>query len=55
MVADFALQYRAEVFVYSSAMQPNPDPERTVEYSRVMKKHIEDHCRDLGAQGLNWM
>jgi hypothetical protein len=55
MLADLALEVKCPVFVYSSALQPTPKPDYAPEYSRVSKKAIESHCRQLGELGLNWM
>jgi hypothetical protein len=55
MLADLALEVKCPVFVYSSALQPTPKPDYAPEYSRISKKAIESHCRQLGELGLNWM
>jgi len=55
MLADLALEFKVQAFVYSSALQPAADATQTPEYSRLSKKEIENHCKDLTQQGLNWM
>lgn len=54
MLADLALEFGVQSFVYSSALQPDPDDDSKVEYSRISKRAIEQHCKALTEKGLNW-
>ncbi|KAK1755480.1 NAD(P)-binding protein [Echria macrotheca] len=54
MLADLGLEFHVQVFIYSSALQPDPG-DQTVEYSRLMKRDVEKHCKTLGERGLNWV
>jgi len=55
MLADLALEFNVQAFVYSSTLQPTPEPHHTPEYSRLSKQAIERHCKSLTEKGLNWM
>lgn len=54
MLADLALRYGVECFLYSSATRAGPKYEDLCERSQMAKSRIERHCRDLGDQGLPW-
>lgn len=55
MLADLALEFKVQAFIYSSALQPDPKPGQTPEYSRISKRKIENYCKSLTEKGLNWM
>ncbi|KAK4444228.1 NAD(P)-binding protein [Podospora aff. communis PSN243] len=54
MLANLALEFGVEAFVYSSALQPAADEAETPEYSRLSKQAIERHCKSLTEKGLKW-
>jgi hypothetical protein len=54
MLANLALEFGVEAFVYSSALQPAADKAETPEYSRLCKQAIEKHCKSLTEKGLKW-
>jgi nucleoside-diphosphate-sugar epimerase len=57
VLADMALEYGVEVYVYSSAMRAGPKWEDKLDLkpSGKAKRDIEEHCRALGKRGLKWM
>ena len=57
MIADLALQYGVEAFVYSSAMRAGPKFEGMLEgkLSAIAKRNVEIYCRELGERGLPWV
>lgn len=57
MLANIALEYRVEVYVYSSAMRAGPKYEDKLDLkpSAKAKRNIEEHCVALGEKGLRWM
>ncbi|KAK0647108.1 hypothetical protein B0T16DRAFT_329164 [Cercophora newfieldiana] len=55
MLADLALDFNVEAFVYSSALQPSADTSVTPEHSRLSKQAIEKHIKSLTEKGLNWI
>ncbi|KAK3339817.1 hypothetical protein B0T25DRAFT_574706 [Lasiosphaeria hispida] len=55
MLADLALEFKVEAFIYSSALQPVPGNDDTVEFSRLSKLAVENHCKKLGKEGLSWI
>lgn len=55
MLADVALEYKVEVFVYSSAMRAGPKHEDRLVASKKAKRNVEEHCKALGERGLRWM
>lgn len=55
LLADLALEFKVEVFVYSSAIQVGPSEDDHLDNSHRAKPKIEDYCKDLGSKGLNWM
>ena len=57
LLADMALEYEVEVYVYSSAMRAGPKWEDQLDLkpSGKAKRDIEEHCKTLGEKGLKWM
>jgi nucleoside-diphosphate-sugar epimerase len=57
MLADIALEYGVDVYVYSSAMRAGPKWEDKLDLkpSGKAKRNIEEHCKALGDRGLRWM
>ncbi|KAK0704384.1 hypothetical protein B0H67DRAFT_648827 [Lasiosphaeris hirsuta] len=55
MLADLALEFKVQAFIYSSALQPVPGNDDTVEFSRLSKLAVENHCKKLGKEGLHWI
>ena len=57
LLADMALEYGVEAYVYSSAMRAGPKWEEKLDLkpSGKAKRNIEGHCRVLGERGLKWM
>ena len=57
MLADIALKYGVQVYVYSSAMRAGPKWEDKLDLkpSGKAKRNVEEHCRELGEKGLRWM
>ncbi|KAJ0122043.1 hypothetical protein J7T55_002554 [Diaporthe amygdali] len=55
LLADLALEFRVEVFVYSSAIQVGPTEDDHLDNSHRAKPQIEDYCKELGSQGMNWI
>jgi uncharacterized protein YbjT (DUF2867 family) len=54
LLADLALRYGVEVFVYSSAARPGPKYEPQLTLSQAAKRDVEVYCKELGQKGLNW-
>jgi uncharacterized protein YbjT (DUF2867 family) len=54
LLADLALQYGVELFVYSSAARYGPKYEPQLTLSSAAKRNVEIYCKELGAKGLNW-
>jgi nucleoside-diphosphate-sugar epimerase len=56
MLADIALEYGVESYVYSSAMRAGPKYEDQLDWkpSGKAKSKIERHCMELGEKGLRW-
>lgn len=54
LLADLALQYSVEVFVYSSSARSGPKYEPQLTLSQAAKREVEGYCRELGEKGLNW-
>lgn len=55
MLADLALEFNVQAFIYSSAMRAGPKYEHELKLSGQAKANIEEHCIELGNRGLNWM
>lgn len=55
LLADLALEFRVQAFVYSSTIQPGPTSEPDRDHSHRAKWDIEVYCQGLGAKGLNWI
>lgn len=53
-MADIALQFGVQAFIYSSAMRLGEKYERDLKYSAKAKAKIEEHCMLLGEKGLPW-
>src|SRR5205085_10203387 len=51
MLADLALKYGVECFIYSSAVRGGPKYEDLCKKSALAKSRVERHCRDLGDKG----
>lgn len=54
LLADLALEFGVEAFVYSSA-NGAPGGEEKLEFSKKAKWEIEQHCMRLGGKGLPWV
>ncbi|PVH83823.1 NAD(P)-binding protein [Cadophora sp. DSE1049] len=54
MLADLALEYGVECFVYSSAMRSGPKYEDVMRLSGRAKGNVERYCGVLGERGLGW-
>lgn len=54
MIADLALEYKVEAFIYSSAMRGGPKYEDQLKLSGRAKANVEKHCMELGEKGLLW-
>ncbi|KAK0100781.1 hypothetical protein ONS95_007230 [Cadophora gregata] len=54
LLADLALEYGVQCFVYSSAMRSGPKYEDEMKLSSKAKGNVEKYCRVLGEQGLAW-
>ncbi len=55
MLADLAVQFGVQAFIYSSAMRFGPKYEDELKLSNRAKSNIELHCMGLGEKGLPWM
>jgi hypothetical protein len=55
LLADLALEFKVEVFVYSSAIQVGADADDALDHSHRAKPQIENYVKELGSKGLNWM
>ncbi|KAL2281730.1 hypothetical protein FJTKL_11408 [Diaporthe vaccinii] len=55
LLADLALEFKVEVFVYSSAIPVGPSEDDHLDDSHRAKPRIENYCRELGSKELNWM
>ncbi|KAK3334180.1 hypothetical protein B0T19DRAFT_440872 [Cercophora scortea] len=55
MLADLALEFHVEAFVYSSAIPVGPRPDDSHDYSHQTKRELEKYCQELGERGLNWI
>ncbi|KAK7715697.1 hypothetical protein SLS63_011284 [Diaporthe eres] len=55
LLADLALEFKVEVFVYSSAIPVGPSEDDHLDNSHRAKPRIENYCRELGSKGLNWI
>ncbi|KAK3681045.1 hypothetical protein B0T22DRAFT_310218 [Podospora appendiculata] len=55
MLADLALEFRVQAFVYSSAIPVGPRPDDSHDYSHQTKRELEKYCQELGERGLNWI
>ncbi|QYS97510.1 NmrA domain-containing protein [Trichoderma simmonsii] len=54
MLADLALEFKIDAFVYSSTIPPGPDLDDAFDASHRSKREIELYCKSLGERGLNW-
>ncbi|KAF8851716.1 NAD(P)-binding protein [Acephala macrosclerotiorum] len=54
MLADIALQYRVQSFIYSSSFRAGEMHEAKLMLSSKAKSNIERHCIELGQRGLPW-
>ena len=54
MVADLALEFKVQAFIYSSKI-PLAAHKYALDPSDTSKRTIELYCQELGARGLNWM
>ncbi|KAJ9138337.1 Peptide hydrolase [Pleurostoma richardsiae] len=54
MMADLALEFQVQVFVYSSAI-PSATDDNALDMSHQAKFRIERYCEDLGSKGLKWV
>ncbi|CCU74976.1 NmrA-like family protein/NmrA family protein [Blumeria hordei DH14] len=54
MLADLALEYGVQSFIYSSGSRAGPKYEHLLTLSGQAKAAIENHCKDLGPKGLSW-
>ena len=55
LLADLALRFGVEVFVYSSAARSGPRYEAGLKLSGAAKREVEEYCKALGEKGLNWV
>jgi hypothetical protein len=51
MLADLALEFKVEAFLYSTRIPGGSTPD----VSHKSKLDNEEYCRQLGKEGLNWM
>ncbi|KAH6721907.1 hypothetical protein BKA61DRAFT_628107 [Leptodontidium sp. MPI-SDFR-AT-0119] len=54
LLADLALEFGVECFVYSSAMRSGPGYEHELKLSGLAKRNVERYCGELGGRGLGW-
>ncbi|KAE8444449.1 hypothetical protein EG329_000540 [Mollisiaceae sp. DMI_Dod_QoI] len=54
MLADLALQYQVQAFVYSSSFRAGEIHEADLKLSGKAKSNIERYCQELGQKGLPW-
>ena len=54
MMADLALEFGVQSFVYSSVERGDEKYDDTLTLDRAAKVNIERHIRSLGDKGLNW-
>ncbi|RDW62310.1 hypothetical protein BP6252_11743 [Coleophoma cylindrospora] len=55
MLADMSLKYGVQAFVYSSSLRAGPKHEHELKLSNLAKARIEQHCMELGKEGLPWI
>jgi uncharacterized protein YbjT (DUF2867 family) len=55
VLADLALRFGVEVFVYSSIARSGPKYEPQLTLSQAAKRNVELYCKQLGEKGLNWV
>jgi hypothetical protein len=55
MLADLALEFEAQIFVYSSTIPPTADQNDTLDLSHQAKRAVELYCEQLGQKGLKWV
>ncbi|KAH8687360.1 hypothetical protein BGZ60DRAFT_465721 [Tricladium varicosporioides] len=54
LIADLALLYGVETFIYSSSMRSGPKYVDGLKLSGRAKANVERHCMELGEKGLPW-
>ncbi len=55
MLVKLGVEFDVKAFVYSSSLQPAPDYDENVQFSRLSKRKIEGYCKAAGEEeGLNW-
>ncbi|PSS06762.1 hypothetical protein M430DRAFT_46100 [Amorphotheca resinae ATCC 22711] len=54
LLADLALKYKVQAYIYSSAMRSGPEHEDTLILSGRAKANVENYCMVLGEKGLPW-
>ncbi|KAG4438282.1 hypothetical protein IFR05_006217 [Cadophora sp. M221] len=54
LLADLALEFGVECFLYSSRMGGGPRYENELKLSGLAKRNVERYCEELGGRGLGW-
>ncbi len=55
MLADLALEFRVQAFVYSSTIPAGLNDGDALDHSHKAKRRLELYCEELGPKGLQWM
>jgi len=55
MLADLALEFNVQAFVYSSTLQVGAEEDDVQDHSHKAKLNIEHYCESLGRRGLNYV